>query len=245
MAARFLNSLSSIMYAGQIFGIMPVLRRRRRRRKRRRLQQSSSANTVCRIAPVTMTVLNLHDERVFGEDDANGIVNITDTSDKDYVKSDKSSDEEEHTTDRYVTQFNWKCSNTVYSVLIIVLGTGEWLCTVHEIIHFGLNLGTIGSFNFYTIANFALIMFFNSARNWSSLFLSWTNVARVFEELPYRSGRINASVKIRWIFCLWTLVAVGELMCALFLLAVCFSSRGNHVLRFPQASPFPNMEIVK
>lgn len=198
MAAIFLNSLSSIMYAGQIFGIMPVLRRRRRR-----LQQSSSANTVCRIAPVTMTVLNLHDERVFGEDDANGIVNITD-------RSDKSSDDEEHTTNRYVTQFNWKYPNTVYSMLIIVLGTGEWLCTVHEMINFGLSLGTIGAFNFYTIANFALIIFFNSARNWSHLYVIWTNVARVFDGLPYRSGGINTSVKIRWVSCLWTLAAVGK-----------------------------------
>lgn len=238
MATAFLNSLSSIMYVAQIFGIMPVLHRPSRGRRRRR--SSSSANiggdvhrrkdtpTYPRPPLVTMAVLNLHDKRVFGEDDANGIVNImagTDTSVKDYVQSDKSSDvnEQEPTTSSssskgpyYVTQFDWKCPNTVYSMLLIALGVFEWGCTVYNISQLGISLGTIGSFNFYTIATLGLIMFFNLARKWSQLHAFWTDAARVFDELPYRSngggagrGGINPGVKIRTVFCTWVLAAAG------------------------------------
>lgn len=232
MATRFLNSLSSIMYAAQIFGIMPVLHRRGRPRGRIRQLPRSSLDVGTPPPPVTMTVLDLHAKRVFGEeDDANGRVNITTTrrrrhttteDTRDYVRSDKSSNVDEQSTGRstgsgggsntsyYVTQFNWKYPNTVYSVLLIVLGVGEWGCTVHDMTKFGIRLSTIGAFNFYTIANFGLIMFFNLARKWTQLHSFWMDTARIFDELPYRSGEINPGVKIRTIFWTWVLVALGR-----------------------------------
>ena len=177
-----------------------------------------------------------HDEGVLGHD-ANGIVNMrasphVDHLVKDYVKSDKSLAELEREPEQeekpgnadlhYVTHFNWKCPSTVYSLVLIALGVGEWAATVHEMAKFGSNLGTIGAFNFYTIANFGFIMFFHLARKWSHLHTYWAGVAQVFDELPYRrtstttkgttggSRRgINPGVKIRTVFWMWVAAALG------------------------------------
>lgn len=236
MATRFLNSLSSIIYVSQIFGIMPVLRRRRPPRAResegtQQQQPKQSNKTTRRVGPseaVTMTMLNPHDERVFGGDDANGIVNIRkeDMGDRDYVKSDKSfsvigdgdAAEELHrhsgtmatcTDSDYMTQFNWKSPNSIFSMMIIALSLCEWLCTVRQLITHGANLGTIGAFNFYTIATFALVMLFGLARKWSRLYSFWASVSRMLDELPYQGTGINTGAKIRLVFCTWTIAATG------------------------------------
>lgn len=242
MATGFLNSLSSIIYVGQIFGVMPVQRRRRRRQpigsSRRQwqgrpggLQQSSFAagedGMVCMPRnlphpPVTMAVLNLHDKRVFGEDDANGIVNITaDMSVKDYGDSDKSVNANEgeraarrsstSNTPYYVTKFNWKYPNTVYSLMLIAMGVCEWTCTVYAMVESGISLGAIGAFNFYGIANFEFIAFFHLARKWPQLYTFWEDAARVFDELPYQTTtttEISPGASIQGVFWVWTLLAL-------------------------------------
>lgn len=176
----------------------------------------------------SVSVLGPHDVRIFPEDDVNRIVNITTgASVRDYVKSDKSSNRSEAQISRslhsggsdqtsgggsrayYVPEFSWKYPGPVYSTLLIALGSCEWMCTVFDIVQNGISLGTIGSFNFYTITNFGMIMFFNLAQKWPRLFHFWSEAARVFDQLPYRGTGINPGVRIKRVFCCWSLVALS------------------------------------
>lgn len=216
MATGFLNSLSSLMYVGQIFGVMPVLHRRRRERPpnpsgRFRLGSSVKQDEIVYIRrnepnSIAGTVL-------IQNDFVNGIDNTTAGGGvRNYRNSGQSSKvNERRSRDSYsfVTQFHWKDPITVYSMLLIGLGLSEWACTLYEMATFGFSLGTIGSFNFYTIANFGFIVFFNLARKWSKLYGFWVQAARVFDGLPYRNRDVMPGPKILRVFCVWTLAAIG------------------------------------
>lgn len=59
-----------------------------------------------------------------------------------------------------MTQFNWTYPETLYSMAIIGFALFEWVCTVNVLAKHGVSMGTLGAFNFYTITNFGVIMFF-------------------------------------------------------------------------------------
>lgn len=116
----------------------------------------------------------------------------------------------EHSTGRERVKFSWVSFHASYSIVVIVFGLIEWFCTVYQLSVDGANESSLGAFNFYSITNFGALMFLRLAYKFPKLMKHWNRVDTLFAIAAYRFRGRTLAARIKAVFFVWCLLAVGK-----------------------------------
>jgi gustatory receptor len=107
-------------------------------------------------------------------------------------------------------EFRWKSLKTIYSMVFLFCGTVESCLGTRRLLRLGFNIRYVDGLLFFILAVIRTFIFFRLARNWKDIMRIWSKTENVFLREPYRVKGMSLKFKLRAVFTVLAVLALGK-----------------------------------
>lgn len=107
-------------------------------------------------------------------------------------------------------EFRWKSIKTIYSMTFLLFGSVESILGTRRLLRLGFNIKFAEGLLFFISAMIRAFLIFHLAKNWKTIIAKWRKCEDAFLKPPYRVRGWSLSLRIKVIFIVLAMLAIGD-----------------------------------